>query len=152
MPILTRASSNRMDTRSGTKNRSVHQFIELPQANKHKNKRKPASERVIVANPHIISKPDECAKLEDDEMSLESALPESKTLDDDVKIGFEDASREWHLNKKMSNGMYVYICGKVRPGTSLVCTKQCHDNIGLYSGCHQHFMWEERENKYIYES
>jgi hypothetical protein len=59
-------------------------------------------------------------------------------------IDFNDASKEWHGNKKkMPNGMYVYMCGKKT--SNRVCTRRCHDKIGIYSGCHLHFMWEEKK-------
>lgn len=110
MTINTRSSTKRMVTRSGL-NGFKPPFMELPQINKHKNKR-------ISALPNI---------------------KQSTSFD------FAEASREWHVNKKrLKNGMYVYICGKMDETTGVICTRRCKDNIGLYGGCNLHFMWEEK--------
>ena len=61
-----------------------------------------------------------------------------------------DSSEEWMKNKrKLDNGLYVYMCGKPNPNSGRKCTCATHDNIGLYSGCVKHYMWEENLNKYM---
>lgn len=60
------------------------------------------------------------------------------------------SSEEWLKNKiKKDNGHYIYICGKPNLNTGRKCTCATHDNIGLYSGCVKHYMWEENLNKYM---
>ena len=62
-------------------------------------------------------------------------------------IDFDDAHDEWTANKKRkTNGNYVYICGApLKNGKQ--CRKDCCDKIGLYSGCRQHYSWEEYDAK-----
>jgi len=60
------------------------------------------------------------------------------------------SSKEWMKNKrKMNNGHYVITCGRPNPNSGRKCTCATHDNIGLYSGCVKHYMWEEKQNKYM---
>ena len=63
------------------------------------------------------------------------------------KFNFDDAHDEWVANKRRkSNGDYVYICGApLKNGKK--CNRDCCDKIGLYSGCRQHYSWEESELK-----
>ena len=67
----------------------------------------------------------------------------------DYFIDFDDAHDEWEANKKkLPNGMYAYLCMKpLKNGKK--CKRVCCDRIGFYSGCKQHYAWEEKENQYI---
>jgi len=43
----------------------------------------------------------------------------------EVNIDFDDASKQWHANKKfVGNGMYKYICPKITKSGN-VCGKKC---------------------------
>jgi hypothetical protein len=43
----------------------------------------------------------------------------------EVNIDFDDASKQWHANKKfVGNGMYKYICPKITKKGN-VCGKKC---------------------------
>lgn len=137
MTILTRSFSKRMVTRSRTN---------IPVQ---------TSKRIGIKNgikkfQNIQNKKQRVSDNTDDEISVDSILPELEEQFVDcvsLQIDFDEASVEWHMNKKvLPSGMYVYICGKVKKGGK-VCKRCCHDKIGLYSGCDEHFMWEEIENK-----
>lgn len=64
-------------------------------------------------------------------------------------IDFDDAHEEWMSNKKIGPyGNYIYICGyHLKNGKK--CQRGCVDKIGLYGGCKSHYMWEEKQNKYM---
>lgn len=133
MTIQTRSFSKRMVTRSRTN---------IPVQ---------TSKRICIKKfQNIQNKKQQALDNTYDQISVDSILPElEEQLVDSVslQIDFDDASIEWHMNKKvLPSGMYVYICGKVKKGGK-VCKRCCHDKIGLYSGCDEHFMWEEIENK-----
>ena len=65
-----------------------------------------------------------------------------------VSVDFDEAQSEWEANKKrLVNGNYVYLCGKVTNGGKNKCRRGCSDGIGLYSGCAIHFMWEEIQHR-----
>lgn len=67
-------------------------------------------------------------------------------------IDFREAHEEWMANKRrLGNGTYVYLCRKSLKNGKL-CNRKCKDTIGFYSGCNQHYQWEEKENKYIYDT
>jgi len=92
-------------------------------------------------------------KQEEETMSICSEDSEIESLDDlvltyETLIDFDDAHNEWMENKrKLSNGCYVYICGKILKNGKK-CQRSCLDKIGLYSGCRTHYMWEEKEHKH----
>ena len=134
MTILTRSFSKRMVTRSRS-----NIPIQMSKRNGIKKFQNIQNKKQRVSDNN-----------DDDEISVDSILPEleEKFVDSvSLQIDFDDASVEWHMNKKvLPSGMYVYICGKVKKGGN-VCKRCCHDKIGLYSGCDEHFMWEEIENK-----
>ena len=134
MTILTRSFSKRMVTRSRS-----NIPIQMSKRNGIKKFQNIQNKKQRVSDNN-----------DDDEISVDSILPEleEKFVDSvSLQIDFDDASVEWHMNKKvLPSGMYVYICGKVKKGGK-VCKRCCHDKIGLYSGCDEHFMWEEIENK-----
>ena len=66
-----------------------------------------------------------------------------------AKIDFEEASQEWTVNKKRNaQGMWVYVCGKIQKNGKKCMRAQC-DKIGFYSGCKQHYAWEEKENHWL---
>ena len=66
-------------------------------------------------------------------------------------IDFDESIQCWNANKlKKKNGIYKYKCGKIV--NDKPCRCQCVDKIGFYSGCKKHYMWEEKENKYIYDT
>jgi hypothetical protein len=50
----------------------------------------------------------------------------------EVNIDFDDASSEWHKNKKsIGNSQYKYICTILKKGTtnkSEICNKVCYKN------------------------
>jgi len=73
-----------------------------------------------------------------------SSLPTSILA---VEIDFDEAHDEWTANKRRKdNGEYVYICGApLRKGKK--CVLDCCDTIGLYSGCREHYSWEESAHK-----
>ena len=52
-----------------------------------------------------------------------------------VDIDFDEASREWHANKKRVGHMYVYICGKTLVSGNK-CQRTSGTNINGY--CKQH--------------
>lgn len=168
----TRSSGKRM-TRSIKTNNT--RFIQLPSYNKHKNKKvyktpgKPryskqfaSAETTTYLNTIIPIQSDINT---DDGYSIASSedsyIPEGvgqeeeadeidendEEEDNDIKnIDFDDAHDEWIANKKrLANGNYVYLCGKVLNETRK-CRRGCYDKIGLYSGCKSHFMWEENQH------
>ena len=46
-----------------------------------------------------------------------------------VNIDFDDASKEWHKNKKsIGNSQYKYIC-TIITNKSQICNKICYKNI-----------------------
>ena len=68
-----------------------------------------------------------------------------------VHIDFDDAHDCWMENKRrLGNGMYVYICGKLLKNGKKCQRAQC-DNNGFNSGCRMHYMWEEKEHKHMYD-
>lgn len=47
----------------------------------------------------------------------------------EVNIDFDDASKEWHKNKKsIGNSQYKYICSIVTTNKSQICNKVCYKN------------------------
>ena len=89
---------------------------------------------------------------EDDEDD-DSIASEITTMEDlltyQAKIDFEEASQEWTVNKKRNaQGMWVYVCGKIQKNGKKCMRAQC-DKIGFYSGCKQHYAWEEKENHWL---
>jgi hypothetical protein len=47
----------------------------------------------------------------------------------EVNIDFDDASKEWHKNKKsIGNSQYKYICTIVRNNKDEICNKVCYKN------------------------
>ena len=46
-----------------------------------------------------------------------------------VKIDFDDASKEWHKNKKsIGNSQYKYICTITKTDKNQICNKVCYKN------------------------
>ena len=79
------------------------------------------------------------------ETTLETK-PETKPIFP-VKIDFREAHEEWMANKRrLGNGTYVYLCRKPLKNGKL-CNRKCTDTIGFYSGCNQHYQWEEKAHK-----
>ena len=47
----------------------------------------------------------------------------------EINIDFDDASKEWHKNKKsIGNSQYKYICSIVTTNKSQICNKVCYKN------------------------
>jgi hypothetical protein len=47
----------------------------------------------------------------------------------EVNIDFDDASKEWHKNKKsIGNSQYKYICTIVTTNKGQICNKVCYKN------------------------
>ena len=66
-------------------------------------------------------------------------------------IDFDDAHNSWMENKRrLGNGTYVYICGNTLKNGNKCKRAQCDKN-GFASGCKIHYMWEEKQHKYIYD-
>ena len=101
-------------------------------------------------------KEEAAAEEEEDEEEEETAAEEEEEEEDygpdmySVSIDFDEATSEWMANKKrLANGEYVYLCGKVTQEGN-TCRRGCKDRIGLYSGCAIHFMWEEIQHHDVY--
>ena len=98
-------------------------------------------------------KQDQEKQEEEETMSICSEDSEIESLDDlvltyETLIDFDDAHNGWIENKrKLPNGCYVYICGKILKNGKK-CQRSCCDKIGLYSGCRTHYMWEEKKHKH----
>ena len=61
-----------------------------------------------------------------DIMNTRSKL--TKCIELDVNIDFDDASKEWHKNKKsIGNSQYKYICSIIT-NKSQMCNKVCYKN------------------------
>ncbi len=46
-----------------------------------------------------------------------------------VNIDFDDASKEWHKNKKsIGNSQYKYICTLIKNDKSQICNRICYKN------------------------
>ena len=47
----------------------------------------------------------------------------------EVNIDFDDASKEWHKNKKsIGNSQYKYICTVIMSKKDQICNKVCYKN------------------------
>ena len=149
-------------------------FIQLPLFNRHKKKRAQQKENipletssvitywndnddddVSVASEYSIMPVLREADLDEDDVSVASEysiIPvlREPDLDKDeyvVDIDFDEAHDAWLENKKrLADGKYVYLCGKITNGGKSKCRRGCYDKIGLYSGCKIHYMWEEIEH------
>mgnify|MGYP006906422307 CR=1 FL=1 len=121
-------------------------FLELEPIKRVK-KQKPTVPQVLS-----IEHPDDLDSI-DSEISIMPSAPSNKNstfmFSPLSQICFDDAHDEWVSNKrKLPNGMYEYLCMKpLKNGKT--CQKACYDKIGLYSGCRQHYAWEEKKNKYL---
>ena len=50
----------------------------------------------------------------------------TKVKEFEVNIDFDDASKEWHKNKKsIGNSQYKYIC-QIQTNKKGICNKVCH--------------------------
>lgn len=82
---------------------------------------------------------------------LRFKVPKEEEVQTPFEPDFDESSEEWNANKrKLPNGCYQYLCGKINEKTGKKCKKPNHDNIGIYSGCKMHYMWEEKELKYMF--
>ncbi len=66
-----------------------------------------------------------------DKISLESEMKREKQLNlpnqlYTVDINFDEASDEWHANKKRVGHNYVYICNQTVIKTGTKCDKVCY--------------------------
>jgi hypothetical protein len=66
-----------------------------------------------------------------DNLSLESEMKREKQLNIPnqlytVDINFDEASDEWHANKKRVGHNYVYICNQTVVKSGLKCGKVCY--------------------------
>jgi hypothetical protein len=50
----------------------------------------------------------------------------TKTKEFEVNIDFDDASKEWHKNKKsIGNSQYKYVC-QIQTNKKKICNNVCH--------------------------
>lgn len=111
-------------------------------------------EKSIVSEYSIIPERNAFSEGEEEDQDHESVAVKGEEDDGygpdlySVSVDFDEARSEWMENKKrLANGNYVYLCGKVTNGGNK-CRRGCSDGIGLYSGCAIHFMWEEKLQHY----
>ena len=138
-------SYQKMLTRSTTHQDTI--FQELP-VKTNKKKTTPPPTLPFPSKPMRLEHPDTIEPILEN-FSREREVPEVPRIFAPQKLD-PLSSKEWMKNKrKMNNGHYVITCGRPNPNSGRKCTCPTHDNIGLYSGCAKHYMWEEKQNKYM---
>ena len=139
--VSTRSSTKQIITRSNATNNTSFVELQPTKRTKRSTKQTHIVESTTPTTPEIT----DCE--EDDSNSVVSEISTIGTSQYETNIDFDEAHYEWMLNKRRNaNGTFVYICGYVKPNHKL-CQKDCCDEIGFYSGCKKHYMWEEKQHK-----
>lgn len=154
--VTTRSMMNNTHPMTRSQTGKLANFAEL-QPKKRVKRTKCSAAQIPVQqqsdnNVLSIKNPDDLESI-DSEISTIPPPPSDRdtyiAYTPDYFIDFDDAHNEWEANKKkLANGMYAYLCMKpLKNGKK--CKRVCCDTIGFYSGCKQHYAWEEKENQYI---
>lgn len=168
--VKTRSQLNAgYPTRSKTSVHTVFKSLNNYEVKKRKSQKQPIPQTSITVKelPNIViptikeeisileAKPsmEENDQKEEDNEDNQSISSEMTTIEDLLaykdKIDFEEASQEWCANKKRNaQNMWVYICGKPLKNGKKCMRAQC-DKVGFYSGCKQHYAWEEKEHYWL---
>ena len=144
--------NTKIPTRSSTQPNTI--FHQLP--NYRTNKTRPSTPPPTPPptpsaplKPMRLEHPDMIEPISKNIFSWLTEQPRPRKLEAEFVLDPE-SSAEWLKNKKkMDNGIYDYKCGRPNPNSGRKCTCATHDSIGLYSGCLEHYMWEENLNKYM---
>lgn len=128
-----------------TRSKNNTQFVELQPTTRAKRTKPTKPTHAVESTTTLTPEITDCE--EDDSNSVVTEISTIGTSQYETNIDFDEAHYEWMLNKRRNaNGTFVYICGYVKPNHKL-CQKDCCDEIGIYSGCKKHYMWEEKQHK-----
>ena len=152
--VTTRSMMNNTRPITRSQTGKLANFAELQPKKRVKRTKRSApipvqSENFVLS----IKNPDDLESIDSEISTIPPPPPSNRdtyiAYTPDYFIDFDDAHDEWEANKKkLANGMYAYLCMKpLKNGKK--CKRVCCDTIGFYSGCKQHYAWEEKENQCI---